>query len=165
MLVVLGRVLVITGCAAAILVFSCGFWPLAVVGLPVLGMAILRHRRARQYMLLSTLAVAADRLMPLVLMLLAVPAFAQGEWAIRYACYPNITDAQKADGLIPGWGLEVTEEDGGEVLSVVGDEGAKFVGHVYLGRPLDRRVNHSIGHTTTRGRSWPPGLPGMGPRY
>ena len=78
-LVVLGRVLVITGSAAAILVFSCGFWPLAVVGLPVLGMAILRHRRARQYMLLSTLAVAADRLMPLAP---AVEAFADERWGL-----------------------------------------------------------------------------------
>ena len=54
--------------------------------------------------------------MLLLLLSLAVPDFAQGDWAIRYACYPNITDQQKADGLIPGWGLEVTEEDGGRFV-------------------------------------------------
>lgn len=79
MLVLLGRVLVITGCVAAILVLSCGFWPLALVGLPVLVMAVLRYRRARQYMLLSTLAVAAERLMPLAP---AVEAFADERWGL-----------------------------------------------------------------------------------
>jgi len=78
-LVVLGRVLVITGCVAGILVFSCGFWPLAVVGVPVVVMAVLRYRRARQYMLLSTLAVAAERLMPLAP---AVEAFADERWGL-----------------------------------------------------------------------------------
>ena len=73
------------------------------------------------------------RLLPL---LLVVPALAQSEWSVRYACYPNITDEQKADGLIPGWTLDVTEEDGDEVLALVGDESGKFVGHAYVGRPL-----------------------------
>src|SRR3990172_5542574 len=90
-LVILGWVLVISGLAADGLL-AC-FLALgaesglavgvivAVVGLVVLGMVLLRQSQSRQYMLLSTLAVAAERLMPLAP---AVDAFAEERsWLMR----------------------------------------------------------------------------------
>ena len=50
------------------------------------------------------------------LLMLSVPAFAQGDWAIRYACYPNITDAQKADGIFSATIWAVAEKKSGQVV-------------------------------------------------
>ncbi len=77
-LVILGWALLISGVAAGVL-FVCIvlLGPLgliiAVAALLVAGMALLRHYRAQQYSLLTTLAVSAERLMPLAP---AVEAFA-----------------------------------------------------------------------------------------
>ncbi|MFH1264390.1 MAG: type II secretion system F family protein [Planctomycetota bacterium] len=60
---VLGWVLITSAVAAACLVAMAGL-P-GILALVVLGMVVLRYRRARQHTLLSTLAVAAERLMPL----------------------------------------------------------------------------------------------------
>ena len=84
-LVVLGRVLLIGGTAALFLLIcfaavglGVGIFGAIVCGL-VVCLAVLRHRRARQFMLLSTLAVAAQRLMPLAP---AVEAFADERWGV-----------------------------------------------------------------------------------
>ena len=77
-LVVLGWGLLISGVTAGLLVVCVSLLgPLglavAVMALLVAGMSILRRRRAHQYSLLTTMAVAAERLMPLAP---AVEAFA-----------------------------------------------------------------------------------------
>jgi len=84
-LVIVGRVLIASGVAAGAL-FVCFLLAGPGLGLVVLamgsfvvGMAFLRHRRAQQYTLLSTLAVAAERLMPLAP---AVAAFADERWGL-----------------------------------------------------------------------------------
>jgi type II secretory pathway component PulF len=78
-LVILGWTLLSSGVAAGVL-FVCIvlLGPLgliiAVAALLTVGMALLRHRRAQQYSLLTTLAASAERLMPLAP---AVEAFAE----------------------------------------------------------------------------------------
>ncbi|MFC1596815.1 type II secretion system F family protein [Planctomycetota bacterium] len=84
-LVILGRVLSIGGVAALFLSICLKALGLgvgivgAIVCALVICLAVLRHRRARQFMLLSTLSVAAKRLMPLAP---AVEAFADERWGV-----------------------------------------------------------------------------------
>jgi len=84
-LVILGRVLSIGGVAAFFLAICLQALGVgagiagAVVFALVINLAMLRHRRARQFMLLSTLSVAAKRLMPLAP---AVEAFADERWGV-----------------------------------------------------------------------------------
>lgn len=83
-LVVLGWVLLLTGVGAACLFLSFAFMGfgaiIVVVGAPVvLLMAYFRHRRARQHALVSAMAAAAKRLMPLAPV---VDAFADEWWGL-----------------------------------------------------------------------------------
>ncbi len=107
LMALIGWVLIVSGLVA---VFTCATGPLvALLVLLVLGMAVLRQRRAQQYTLLSTLAVAAERLMPLVP---AVEAFADERggllgWRARRLAEllrsgATLPDAlQQTPGLVP----------------------------------------------------------------
>jgi len=83
-LVVLGWILLLSGVGAAGLFLSFAFMgagsPVVIVAAPVvLLMAYFRHRRARQHALLSAMAAAAKRLMPLAPV---VDAFAEEWWGL-----------------------------------------------------------------------------------
>jgi type II secretory pathway component PulF len=113
-LVVLGWTLLFSGVGAG-LVFFCTVLlgvlgpVVAVAALLIAGMAALRSRRARQYSLLTTMAVSAERLMPLAP---AIEAFAEerrglmGHRARRLAALlrsgVSLSDAlARTPGLVP----------------------------------------------------------------
>ena len=59
-------------------------------------------------------------------------------WEARYTCFANLTEAQKADGWIPGWKFTQAGTDDDAELTLDGDDdGGLNIGQVYLGHKLE----------------------------